>query len=177
MKFDNYTIRLLRADDYEAYFSMVESNRPRLEDYFAGTVSKTKTIEDTKAFLQESMQKIENRMYFPHVIIDDTTGQFIGFMDLKNVDWSIPKSEVGCYIDGNYAGKGITSKAFELFVNHCFETYEFSKLYLRTHPTNTAAKRLAEKYGFVKEGLITMEYRTTAGVVVDMLYYGRLREV
>lgn len=177
MKFDNYTIRLLRADDYEAYFLMVESNRHRLEDYFAGTVSKTKTLDDTKAFLQESMQKIADRMYFPYVIVDDNTRCFIGFIDLKNVDWNVPKSEVGCYMDSNFAGKGIASKALQMFVDHSFETYNFRKLFLRTHPTNTYAIKLAEKCGFEKEGLLRQDYKTTAGVLVDLLYYGQLREV
>jgi hypothetical protein len=47
MQFDNYTIRPLTTEDLAAYFQLVEKNRKRLEGFFTGTVSRTKTLEDT----------------------------------------------------------------------------------------------------------------------------------
>ena len=67
-------------------------------------------------------------------------------MDLKNIDWSIPKAEIGAYIDEEHAGKGITAKAFEVFCDHSFQKYGFQKLFLRTHESNKAARRIAEKW-------------------------------
>lgn len=174
MQFDQYSIRLLTTDDLEPYFEMVEKNRPRLESFFTGTVSKTKTFEDTRNFLTEITQKAKDRTYFPFVLIDDSTNKIIGFFDLKNIDWNIPKSETGCYIDEEYAGKGITAKAFEVFCEHCFKEYNFKKLFLRTHETNIAAQRIAEKCGFEIEGKIRRDYKTTSGELVDLIYYGRL---
>ena len=60
---------------------------------------------------------------------------------------------MGCYIDEDHEGKGITAMAFEVFCGHCFKEYNFAKLFLRTHETNIAAQRVAEKCGFEKEGL------------------------
>lgn len=174
MHFDNYCIRLLTTEDLEPYFEMIDKNRPRLESFFTGTVSKTKTFEDTRNFLAEITQKANERTYFPFVLIDNTTNKIIGFFDLKNIDWSIPKSEVGCYIDDEYEGKGITAKAFEVFCDHCFKEYSFAKLFLRTHESNIAAKRVVEKCGFEKEGMIKRDYKTTSGALVDLIYYGRL---
>lgn len=57
MTFDNFTIRLLTIDDLDAYFHLVEQNRERLEDFFTGTVSRTKTFEDTKEFLLDIVQR------------------------------------------------------------------------------------------------------------------------
>lgn len=174
MQFNNYSIRLLKSQDLEAFFQLVEKNRPRLEDFFAGTVSKTKTLEDTRKFIEDIEQKIKDRTYFPYLIIDNSTHAIIGFIDLKNIDWSIPKSELGCYIDADYVGKGISSKAISMFCDHCFEKYNFKKLYLRTHQGNMAARTIAEKCGFELEGTIRRDYKTTAGKIVDLMYYGRL---
>jgi RimJ/RimL family protein N-acetyltransferase len=174
MEFDNYSIRLLTTRDVDAYFQLVEKNRPRLEDFFTGTVSKTKTIEDTRNFVSDIVQHAKEGTYFPYIIVDNSNNRIIGFLDLKNIDWNIPKSELGCYIDEDYANKGITTKAFRLFCNFCFTEYKFKKLFLRTHHSNTSAKTVAEKCGFEIEGIIRRDYKTTSGEIIDLIYYGRL---
>jgi len=174
MKFDNYSIRLLEIQDLDDYFQLVENNRQRLEDFFTGTVSKTKTYEETRNFVEDMVQRAKEKVYFPYIVIDNSNRNIVGFLDLKNIDWSIPKSELGFYIDKNYAGKGITTKALNLLCEFCFSEYKFQKLFLRTHPSNISAKTVAEKCGFELEGTIRKDYKTTSGKVVDLVYYGKL---
>lgn len=176
MQFDHYSIRLLSINDIDAYFRLVESNRKRLEDYFTGTVSKTKTLEDTRAFVVENLRRVEEKTYYPFILIDELTGQIAGFMDLKNIDWSIPKAEMGMYMDQDYANKRLASNAFNLFCTYCFDVFKFRKLFLRTHQHNLAARSLAEKCGFEIEGTIRRDYKTTSGELIDLLYYGRLND-
>ncbi|GGI57631.1 GNAT family N-acetyltransferase [Winogradskyella haliclonae] len=176
MQFDNYNIRLLQNSDIDAYYKMVSKNRKRLEDFFTGTTSRTKTFEDTKAFLAEMLEKVNKREYFPYIIEDTKTHTIAGFLDLKNVDWKIPKTEMGLYIDEKYAGKGLSTKAFILFCEHCFKEHGFRKLFLRTHPKNHSARKIAEKAGFKIEGTIRCDYKTTSGQLVDLIYYGKLND-
>ncbi len=176
LHFDQYQIRPLELTDLEKYFQMVEKNRKRLEDFFTGTVSRTRTYEEAKLFLKELIDRREGRTYFPFIIQNKDTGDFIGFIDVKNIDWNIPKAELGCYTDEDYAGKGITSKAFSLFVDFAFEYFGFTKLFLRTHESNFAAQKLAERAGFEIEGKIRKDYKTTKGEVVDLIYYGKIKE-
>jgi RimJ/RimL family protein N-acetyltransferase len=174
MTFDNYEIRLLTIHDLDAYFQLVEKNRQRLEDFFAGTVSKTKTFEDTRTFLSDIVQRAKDKTYFPYIIIDGSNQRIAGFLDLKNIDWNIPKSEMGLYIDKDYANQGISTKAFNLFCDYCFEEYKFIKLFLRTHSSNSSARKVAEKCGFEIEGTIRRDYKTTSGEIVDLIYYGKI---
>lgn len=174
MHFDHYTIRLLEPADLPAYYELVRRNRKRLEGFFTGTVSRTQTLEDTRSFLEEIAEKAKARTYLPYIIIDQTNGEIAGFLDIKHIDWNIPKAELGSYTDEAYAGKGMTTKAFEIFTEHCFKELGFAKLFLRTHETNIAAQKVAERCGFELEGRIRKDYKTTAGDIVDLLYYGRI---
>lgn len=176
INFDNYTIRPLEINDLENYFSLVESNRKRLEDFFTGTVSRTKNIAETKIFLQEIIDKRNAKQYYPFILVDNLTNEFIAFFDLKNLDWGIPKTEIGCYTDEKFAGKGLTTKAMKLFLDYCFNHFKFKKIFLRTHHSNKPAQILAEKCGFEIEGVIRMDYKTTSGEIVDLIYYGRLNK-
>ena len=174
MKFDKYSIRLLEIPDLDDYFQLVVNNRQRLEDFFTVTISNTKTYEETRKFVEDMIKRAEEKVYFPYIIIDNSNRNIIGFIDLKNIDWRIPKSELGFFIDKNYAGKGITTKALNLLCEFCFSKYKFQKLFLRTHPDNISAKTVAEKCGFELEGIIRKDYKTTSGKIVDLVYYGKL---
>lgn len=175
MNFDNYTIRLFTQNDSENYFQLVDKNRKRLEDFFAGTVAKTKTPEETKIFIFELILKAQQKTFFPYGIFDSTSQKMIGYIHLMNFDWNLPKAEIGFFIDADYAGKGIMSKAVSTVVSYYFDELGFHKLFLRTHPSNLSAQALAEKCGFEKEGLLRHDYKTTAGQFVDLIYYGKLR--
>lgn len=174
MEFSKYSIRIIEMRDLENFYLLVQNNRERLEDFFTGTVSKTRTFENTKNFVAENIQKATDKTYFPFIIEDIDTHEIIGFIDVKNIDWNIPKGELGCYTDRKFAGKGLTTQAFSLVVDHCFEAYKFKKLFLRTHESNIAAQRLAERNGFEIEGKIRKDYKTTRGEIVDLIYYGKL---
>ncbi len=174
MKFDHYSLRLLSLEDLDPYFELVQRNRKRLADFFVGTVSKTKTYEEAQAFVEEMIRRTISNTYFPYLIFDETEDKLIGFIDLKNIDWEIPKTEIGFYIDESYAGKGIITQALEKICEHCFEEMGFEKLFLRTHPENISAQRVADKCGFELEGTIRNDYKTTSGELVDLLYYGKL---
>ena len=175
MNFENYTIRLISSLDVQDYFDMVQSNKKRLERFFAGTVSRTKSLEETAVFLKEIEEGIQDKSYFAYLIIDNNTESMMGFLDLKNIDWRVPKSEIGFFIDAHYAGKGITSKALHEFCLYCFSHHGFEKLFLRTHKSNVPARKVAERCGFQIEGTLRRDYRTSSGELVDVLYYGKLR--
>lgn len=172
--FDNYTLRILREDDLEGYFQLIDHNRLRLEDFFAGTVAMTKTIEDTEKHIADAISKYEKKNYFPFVITDAATGKIIGSIQVKSIDWNIPKAELGYYIDAEYGGKGIISKAASLVISFCFHELKINKLYIRTYEGNIPSRRVAEKNGFLLEGFIRCDYKTSGGTLVDLMYFGLL---
>lgn len=176
MKFDNYLLRPIEKKDIQGYFELIDNNRIRLEDFFAGTVARNRTIEDTRIFVPEVIEKAAGRTYFPFVIIDTTTNTLIGYTDIKNIDWNIPKAEIRYFIDRDYESKRIISKAVTRIIEYCFTELKLRKIFLRTHESNIASIRIAEKHGFAQEGIIRSDYKTTRGKIIDVIYYGLLRE-
>jgi RimJ/RimL family protein N-acetyltransferase len=175
MTFSHYHIRILTVADLNSYYRLASENRERLEDFFVGTTSRTATLKDSEVFIQEMLERHQAKTYYPFVIEDLQTQQLIGFLDLKNIDWQIPKTELGFYIDQAYEGKGVMSKAFEWLCEYALTQLSFEKLFLRTHTSNTAAQRLALKNGFQLEGTVRKDYKTTSGIIVDLMYFGKLK--
>ncbi len=171
-KIDGFTLRLVRMDDLEAYHSLIERNRARLEDFFAGIVAITQTLDQTRDHLDDVTHKAQRNNYFPFVLQDDATGALAGSIQIKNIDWTIPKAEIGYYIDGAYQGRGLIARSVGLLVDFCFHDLKMNKLYLRTHHSNAGSIAVAERNGFKVEGTLRKDYKTTRGEVIDVLYYG-----
>lgn len=174
MEFENYNIRIIKKEDTQSYFELIENNRPRLEDFISGIISKTKSTNDTEVFIDEIIEKNTNEAYYPYVIIETINNEMIGFFDVKNIDWNIPKAEIGYFIDKNHTGKGIAKKALNEIVSHFFSNLKFSKFLLRIHHDNKASINVAEKCGFTIEGTIRRDYKKTNGEIVDMMYFGKI---
>lgn len=93
--FDDFKISLLKANQSKAFYNLINSNRTHLEDFFSGTVSETKTLEDTNNYCKIIEQRIIDKSYFPFMISDVESKAFIGLVDVKNIDWNVPKAELG----------------------------------------------------------------------------------
>lgn len=156
------------------FFNLINNNRSRLEDFFAGTVSKTKNLEDTIAYCSVIKQRIKDESYFPFVILSKEENKFIGLIDVKNIDWNVPKAEIGYFIDSNYEGKGVISKSLGYVIEHLIQTYKFKKLLCRVNSKNQGSINVAIKNNFQLEGTIRNDYRTTKNKIVDLNYYGRV---
>ena len=174
MTFENFKIDLLKPNEGEVFFNLIENNRRRLEDFFAGTVSKTQTLEDSFNYCVEIEKRIKAKSYFPYMIMDTKTRDFIGLVDVKNIDMNVPKAELGSFIDSRYEGKGIVSKAASLVVDHIVKEYKFIKLLCRANSRNKGSIAVIVKNGFELEGTIRRDYKTTKGEIVDLNYYGRV---
>ena len=174
MEFGNFKISLFEPTQSEAFFELIDSNKSRLDDFFAGTVEKTRTLEDTINYCKLIAQKISDKTYMPYIISDKRSNAFIGLIDLKNIDWNVPKAELGYFVDSNYEGKGVITKALGLVVSYLLKEYKFSKLLCRVGSENTGSINVVLKNGFQLEGTIRNDYRTTKGEIVDLNYYGKV---
>ena len=174
LQFETYSISSLDTSNAEAFYNIISSNRNRLEDFFAGTISRTRTFADTLDYCKVIEKRIEEKSYFPFSITDNITNSCIGFIDVKNIDWNIPKAELGYFIDKDYEGKGIMSKALGHVMEYIIQAYKFKKLLCRVASNNRGSIAVAIKNGFDLEGTIRCDYKTTKGEIVDLNYYGRI---
>ena len=173
-KFINFKIVEFDTKLGNSFFNLIDSNRTRLSEYFAGTVANTRTLEDTLEYCNLIDQRVKNKSYLPFIIINRENNDFIGYVDVKNIDWGVPKAELGYFIDLEYEGKGIISQALAVIIDKLTKKYQFKKLLCRVNSQNLGSINVALKNGFELEGTIRNDYRTTDNKVVDLNYYGKV---
>jgi ribosomal-protein-serine acetyltransferase len=104
--------------------------------------------------------------------MDKSVSKPIGMLFIKSLDWRIPKAELAYYIDKEYEGKGIISKALNNVIEFAFSVLKLNKLYLRVAPDNKGSRKVAEKNSFKIEGTLRNDFKTYEGALIDLLYYG-----
>lgn len=173
--FDNYTIRPICIEDASNYYSFVAKNKDRLTKYFPNTLKANKDISSSTANITERIKLAEQREFFTFVILDNITGHIIGSVFIKNLDWNIPKGEMGYFVDKDYEGKGIITKAASLITDFCFSTLGLNKVFMRIAQDNISSMRVAEKNNFQAEGILRRDFKTSEGKLIDVVYYGILK--
>jgi len=129
--FSNFRLMKFDCNDARLFFDLIEENRDRLNDFFAGTVSKTKTLKETQLYCDEIKYKIANKAYFPFVVVDNANNKLIGWIDVKHIVWNIPTAEIGYFIDKDFEGKKIISKALGYALAYIEREHQFKKLLCR----------------------------------------------
>jgi len=163
MKFDNYSIEPIRGEDAQNYFVLIANNKGRIAKYFPNVTVANRDFESTVLFIAERIRLAEKRELFSYIVRDKDTMRIVGGVFLKNFDWHVQKCEFSFFIDGIYEGKGIMTKAVSLLADHCFRELHLNKITMRIAEDNISSRRVAEKNGFVAEGILRQDFKTSGG--------------
>ncbi|MBK3496542.1 GNAT family N-acetyltransferase [Viridibacillus sp. YIM B01967] len=102
-------------------------------------------------------------------------GEVIGSCGFLN---SVPqhyRTEIGTELSKDYWGQGIASEAFEAVIRYGFEHFNLQRIEALIEPPNIASQKLAEKNGFIREGLLR-NYEFTCGKFDDLYMYSLLKQ-
>lgn len=176
MDFENFTIRPIKEEDAENYFKLIENNRENIAEFFPDTVTDTKDINSTISLINKKVSLWEKREGQYFTVYDILTKKIIGVVSIKNIDWKTEKCELSFFIDNNYRSRGVTTKAVKLIIEYCFRDLQLNKVFLRIAEKNIASRHVAEKNGFIKEGILRKDFKTSDGRWLDLIYYGLLND-
>lgn len=90
-------------------------------------------------------------------------GRWAGSIGLHRTDWLLRESEVGYLVAPWTRGQGVAVVALMAVARWLLLDQEFERLVLRHAPGNHGSQRVAEKAGFVREGLTRNAGLTHAG--------------
>jgi ribosomal-protein-serine acetyltransferase len=175
MTFDQYTVRPVEMSDAPLFFELVDRNKDRIRNFLPTTVRENSSPDFTSAYIHDKIGSAKAREHYCFVVIHTETKQLVGAIFLKRFDWTIPKCELGYFVDAASEGQGVTSGALGCILKHGFEEMGLNKFFLRAGIDNTGSCKVAEKNGFKKEGILRNDFKTAGGILIDVVYYGLLK--
>ncbi|MGW5155067.1 GNAT family N-acetyltransferase [Nonomuraea wenchangensis] len=111
------------------------------------------TVEHALAFIDHAERVRVRGAGIAWSAVEQATGRFAVNVDLRDVEWSHRTAEIG-YMTAPWArGNGYAGEAVLAVARWLFERQGFSRLQLRAAVDNPQSQRVAEKAGFVREGV------------------------
>ncbi|HLA54689.1 MAG TPA: GNAT family protein [Flavobacterium sp.] len=175
MTFDNWELNNIAGILPEEFFNLVQTNKSHIEKTFPVTLINCSDFAKTSEFIAKNIEieKEKNGYYF--YVRNLESQNLIGYVCIKNIDKKILKCELAYFIDKDFEGRGIISKAVSEVVAFCFNELQMNKAFISTSKINTASQRIATKHGFQPEGILREEFRNGDGILEDIVYFGLLK--
>lgn len=173
--FQNWQINRLQDILPGEFFALIERNVDHIRKTFPKTLNNCLNLDKTIQFLGENIDKEESGTGYYFYLRNLETGNLIGYVCVKNIDRNIMKCELAYFVDKDFEGKGIISKAVSDTIAFCFRELGMNKIFICTSIENSASQRIATKHGFVEEGVLRQEFKSADGKLEDVKYFGLLK--
>jgi ribosomal-protein-serine acetyltransferase len=162
-------LRELSHIDVADIFSTIDSERAYLGEWLP-FVEFTQEMAFTHSFVDAYLQSDRSSPTF--VILFDNT--FAGLIGLKDTDKLNCKTEIGYWLSEKYQGKGIVTRSAAKLIEYAFENLNINRIQVRAATGNTKSQRVAERLGFVFEGIERNGEKHARGYV-DLNVYSLLK--
>lgn len=105
---------------------------------------------------------------------DGSAGRLLGGTGLHRIDWTVRKFEIGYWLRPEAAGQGHASEAVRLLSTLAFERLAARRVEIRCDALNVKSRAVAERCGFVLEGVLRHDALGVDGAPRDTAVYSRI---
>ena len=157
--------------DAPALAALVQKNHGYLLTYLPAVTSLA-SLADAESYLRRAAELADSGELLEWHIFSH--GELCGAVRLSHIETEHRKVSIGYYIGADYQGSGIATLAVRAVVAYSFRVLDVNRIELRCAAENRPSVRLAERLGFVREGVLR-QAELLDGVFVDECVYGLLR--
>lgn len=172
---DRLKLRAYGPGDGAQYFSMIERNREHLNGVMPDYVLAISTAEEAEVFVRQLAADWSARNRFCLGAWDKQSNEFVGEIYIQGMDWDVPTIELGFYADVHHQGKGYVTESVHAAVEFIFEHMQAHKICVVCDDENSKSHAVAERCGFVQEGVLREQKRRSGGGYISSRFYGLLR--
>lgn len=141
---------LLDEQDAPEVFAVVEAERAYLRPWLPW-VDQTKDATAVAAYLRDARRRRESGEGFECGVRFE--GRIVGVVGVHRVDLRNRSGEIGYWLARSAQGRDLMTRAVDAVAARAF-AFGLHRLEIRLWPGNAASRRVAERLGFVKEGVL-----------------------
>ncbi len=128
---------------------------------------------DARAYLLQRYDSIHAGSSAPFAIVEPGDGRLLGSVALMRPAWEHQRAEVGYWLAPEGRGQGHATRAVRLICEWGFSALSLERIELLAATGNAPSQRVAERAGFVREGVLR-SYIRNGDVRHDMVAFGLL---
>jgi ribosomal-protein-serine acetyltransferase len=168
---DTIELRQLVRDDADELTALIDLNRDHLREWLPWLNSSTSLL-DTARFLGRSVEQAEDENGLTLGIA--CSGKLVGIIGQHYIDSLNRRTEIGYWLDERHQGRGIVTRATARLTDYAFKEQDCNRVILQCAVGNLKSRAVAERLGFVKEGILR-EAEWLYDHYVDLVVYSMLK--
>ena len=163
-------LRAAKSDDGPEAFEAVLESVNELKPWMPWVHPEPKR-EGSIEFHANAQAKWYSRDMLDFQWIDKATQRLIGKGGFHTINWDVPKFEIGYWVRTSMAGKGYCTEAVNALVTFARRELGAKRLEICSDPRNRRSRHVAERCGFVLEGILRRNMRDPTGGLRDSCMY------
>jgi RimJ/RimL family protein N-acetyltransferase len=168
-------LRMPMPGDGKAVNAAIKASHAELKPWL-GFAQVLPDVGETEANTREAHAKFITRNALRYLIFCKETNRFIGSTGFHNIDWNIPKFEIGYWIDTRMSGKGYMGEAVGRLTELALNELGGRRVEIRCESDNLRSRKIPEQLGYELEGILRNDDLSRDGTrVTDTCIYGMVR--
>jgi len=168
----NLDLALTAKDHLIDLYAVIEENREHLTTYLSWVENKT-SLESLASYIEESKIKYFAGTDISFVIFHDK--KLVGRIGLHYINQHNKTGIIGYWLAKAAEGKGIMTACCQKIIDYAFEHVGLERLELKAATANQRSRAVAERLGFVHEGILR-KAELVNGQFHDLALYAMIRD-
>lgn len=143
-------LRTLRTADYKAMYEIFKEEA--YLKYFG--IKGVQCEKDARLLIKDWVRRLDPNVFLRWAIVHRESGKVVGSIGLHTFIVAYKKAAVGYDLNPNYQHKGYMQEALQMIMRYFFEDLGYHRLEAIIVTENKASIHVAERAGFIREGLM-----------------------
>jgi RimJ/RimL family protein N-acetyltransferase len=129
------------------------------------------SVAASETFCRESQAAFIQRTRLAYLAFERDSGRFVASTSLHNIDWRVPRFEVGYWCRSALQRQGYTREAVMALITYAQRDLGARRVEAFTDERNTTSRALSESVGLRLEGVLRNERTDTDGTLRNTCVY------
>lgn len=150
---ERLVIRMPKPGDGKVVYDAMMASMNELKQWLP-FAQKEQTEQDVELNIRSAHISFLKREDLRLLVFLKETGEFIASSGLHRINWSVPKFEIGYWIDSRFSGKGYMTEAVKGISEFAFHELKARRVEIRCDVRNLKSRAIPERLGFTLEGIL-----------------------
>lgn len=147
---ERLTIRAPQPGDGPELCRAMNESLPELKPWMPWAQTAPNEVESELNARQAHLSFLQRRELRMHLYLRDTD-IMVGSSGYHNIEWELPKFEIGYWCRTKFTGKGYITEAVKALTALAFDILGAKRVQICCDTLNTASRKVAERVGYVFE--------------------------
>jgi RimJ/RimL family protein N-acetyltransferase len=148
----------------------IRETHDKLKTWF-GWAQTVPTLDETEEEIRKAVIRFHGRERMRFYLFRKTDGAFVGEIELTPLDWQIASFALSFWVSKSYEGQGFMTEAVNGLVSFAFSKCQAHRLEIRCDSRHHRLIGVAERAGFIYEGVRLRDRRDDNGNLRDTVVY------